>query len=362
MVYDKLLVGTAKGLINFQISEGKLIEKELYFEGLDITAIHQHFDGSTFIAISHKHWGEKIFVKNFNSEIWDELNTPIFEKTLKNVNGSPAVLKQIWDIKDGGEQYPDRLWVGTEPGALFLSEDRGITYKLVESLWYHPTRIKDKHWFGAGKELPFVHSIIIEPGKNDVIYISVSCAGIFKSIDSGKTWETCNYGMKAEYLPNTSPNAGYDPHLMLMSEVDHKVLWQQNHCGIFRSENGGKEWKDVSGENAFPSYGFCIAIEELATNEAWVIPVQDEASRIPTSLQLRVFKTSDAGKTWQNQSNGLPSNRFYGIVLRNGFVKKGNNMAFGTTNGNLYYSNNRGEKWTEVNTSMAKINFLNFNR
>lgn len=362
MENNKFLVGTAKGLLTYEYEGGTLKETGVDFEGLDITTIHAHFDGTIYASVSHKHWGEKLFRKDFDADQWESLNVPKFDKDKLTVTGRQATLKQIWSIHHGGEKYPDRLWVGTEPGALFLSEDRGNHFKLVESLWNHPSRIKDKQWFGAGKDLPFVHSIIVHPENNDIIYISVSCAGVFKSEDSGKTWEMMNSGMKATYLPNPTPEAGYDPHLVLMSEADHHVLWQQNHCGIYRSINGGNTWDDVSGKDDFPGYGFCIAIEENGTDEAWVIPVEDETKRIPKDLKLVVLKTMDGGKSWQDSSVGLPKDRFFSIVLRNGFVKKGNLMAFGTTNGNLYFSDNKGETWSLANANMAKVNYLSFSK
>lgn len=360
MDYDKLLVGTAKGLVWFQYDQGKLKQIKVEFAGLNVSAIHQHFDGTLFIGVTHKHWGEKLYRKAPLDKQWKELSPPKFPKGYLTVQGKPATLKQIWNIQHGGRNFPDRLWIGTEPGALFKSEDRGESFELVESLWNHPTRIEGKQWFGAGKDLPFVHSILVNPEHNEEVFCSVSCAGVFKTFDSGKTWECYNQGMKATYLPNPTPEAGYDPHLMLMSDQNHSVLWQQNHCGIYKSINGGRSWIDITGKEGFPGYGFCIAIEENGTEEAWVIPVEDETKRIPKDLKLRVFKTMDGGNSWINASNGLPKDEFFGIVLRNGFVKKGNLMAFGTTNGNLYFSDNKGESWKESSVNMVKVSYISF--
>ncbi len=360
MNQDHLLIGTTKGLINYKIENGILLLDSVDFEGLSISAIHQHFDGTIYIAISHKHWGEKLFTKGLRDKDWKELSVPRFDTGLTTVKGKPAKLKQIWDIHHGGMKYPDRLWLATEPGALFISEDRGRSFHIVSSLWNHPTRVKNKQWFGAGKDLPFVHSIIVDPENTDCVYVSVSCAGVFKTEDSGESWIGMNEGMEAAYLPNPRPVAGYDPHLMLMSNNDHKVLWQQNHCGIYRSENGGHLWNNISGSDGFPDYGFALAIEKANVNEAWVIPVQDETNRTPAGLRLRVLKTSDKGETWKDSSKGLPLDHFFGIVLRNGFVKHDDMLAFGTTNGNVYFSDNRGDNWKEITSSLAKINYLSF--
>ena len=342
---DKLLVGTSKGLITFH--NGKEVRFE--YEGLNITAIHQLANGEIAVAINHKHWGSKLFINGA------PIPAPTFQKNHKTVTGSQAILKQIWFITDGGEKYPDRLWVGTEPGALFISEDRGQHWHLINGLWNHPSRISHQQWFGAGKDLPFIHSIIVDPNNNDCIYISVSCAGIFRSMDSGKTWDLMNEGMKAKYLPNPKPEAGYDPHQVLMHPTHNHVLWQQNHCGVYRSENGGKQWIEINDQ-----YGFCISIDEHNPEEAWIIPVENETSRIPKDRLLRVLHTQDCGKSWNDASSGLPNEPFYSIVLRNGFAKKGDLMAFGTTNGNVYMSNDKANSWQEISTNLAKVNYISF--
>lgn len=360
MEHKKLLVGTSKGLITYEIHKDKIVELEVNFEGLDVSAIHQHFDGRVLVSISHKHWGEKLFSRETGRKVWKELNVPKFDADQVTVSGKKASLKQIWSIHHGGESHSDRIWIGTEPGALFKSEDGGMTYELVKALWNHPSRLTKKQWFGAGKDLPFVHSITLNPKDADQMYISVSCAGIFKSDDGGEKWNVVNRGMKATYLPHPTPEAGYDPHLMLMHQKENNILWQQNHCGIFRSMNGGDFWNDVSGEKGFPGYGFAIAIDEENIDEAWVIPVADETNRVPTSLELRVLTTKDGGQSWVNSSQGLPSEKFFGIVLRNGFVKSGDCLVFGTTNGNIYFSHNRGESWIKGTSNLAKVSYLSF--
>ncbi|WP_235298535.1 WD40/YVTN/BNR-like repeat-containing protein [Portibacter marinus] len=336
----KIRIGTSKGLVTYENG----IEMSCQYPGLNVTAFH-----NDFVAIAHKHWGAKLFRSGI------PVSAPVFPQGSKTVSGQAANLRQIWHIKEGGEKYPNRLWIATEPGALFRSDDLGESWKIVEGLWNHPTRINGQHWFGAGKDLPFIHSIIVHPENNDCIYVSVSCAGIFKTMDSGLTWEIMNDGMRAEYLPNPKPVAGYDPHQVLMHPKHTNVLWQQNHCGVYRSTNGGAQWDELSKQ-----YGFCIAIDDQEPDEAWIIPVENETSRIPTNRRLQVLRTRDSGISWEDTSNGLPKTPFYGIVLRNGLVKKGRFMAFGTTNGNVYCSDDKGKTWQCLTTNLTKVNYISF--
>ena len=133
------------------------------------------------------------------------------------------------------------------------------------------------------------------------------------------------------------------------------VIWQQNHCGIYRSIDGGRTWSDVSGANGFPYYGFALAIDEEDPDTAWVIPAQSDTARIPANLMLEVYKTSDAGISWRSTSAGLPSKNAFDIVLRQAFSKKDKVLAFGTNNGNLYLSTNDGEYWESVSQNLAAV-------
>lgn len=258
----------------------------------------------------------------------------------------------------GGKQYPSRLWLGTEPGGLFYSDDNGTTFKIVEGLWQHPSRMQEDQWFGTGTDWPFIHSIIIDPEDNDKIYVAISSAGIFFSDDCGKSWTPKNHGLKATYLPYVNVEVGHDPHHLLACWGDNKILWQQNHCGIFYSTNDGNDWNNVSPDNGLPSYGFSLAIDEIDPAKAWVIPAESDERRIAPELKLRVYFTDDFGETWISLSKGLPDDTVFDIVLRQAFTKRKDMLLFGTTNGNLYYSNNTASSWKTISNHLSKVNVV----
>jgi photosystem II stability/assembly factor-like uncharacterized protein len=225
-------------------------------------------------------------------------------------------------------------------------------------LWNHPSRLNDAQWFGAGKDFPFIHSIAVDPRSSQTIYIGVSCAGVFKTTDGGRSWQAKNTGLVAAYLPNPRADVGHDPHRMILCAAQPDVIWQQNHCGIFRSGNGGENWIDVSGKNGFPFYGFALAIDDLDPDKAWVIPAQSDEVRLPNDLKLTVCRTTDGGKSWDSKNNGLPESNSFDLVLRHAFAKKGSTLAFGTNNGNVFVSDDLGENWKAITSHLATINSL----
>ena len=354
---QKALIGTAKGLIVYHFVEGKPpVLDSIHFQGFSINMVFvDERNGQWWVGISHKHWGQKLHFSKDEGKSWSEVALPNLNGRVLP-NGKPAKLRQVWSMADAGKDKPNELWLGTDPGALFKSEDNGLSFQLVESLWDHPSRQKEGQWFGAGSDFPFIHSIIVNPNNTDHLYIAVSCAGVFESKDGGRSWEPKNKGLKAAYLPNPNVEVGHDPHWLLMSQKNPNILWQQNHCGIYHSKNGGEDWIDCSGKGGFPYYGFGITMDELDPAKAWVIPVQSDEQRIAPNLRMEVFYTSDFGENWQSDSLGLPEEACFDIVLRQAFVKHKNLFLFGTTNGNLYFRYGIKSAWTHLSHHLTKVN------
>ena len=233
-----LLIGTTKGLVVFKKKNTEWALDKVHFLGMSISIVyHDPVNNVWWVSISHHHWGQKLQYSKDQGTTWQTVTPPKYPTNAILQNGQSASLKKIWSIQQGGLSYPNRIWIGTEPGGLFLSEDYGNTFQLVTPLWNHPSRMNRQQWFGTGRSEPYIHSIVIDPRDGQHIYIAVSCAGIFETTDGGKHWTPKNKGLIAAYLPNPNAEVGHDPHLLLVCQNHPDVLWQQNHCGIFRSTN-----------------------------------------------------------------------------------------------------------------------------
>ena len=357
MVESFALIGTAKGLIVYEFAEESHPSiADIFFPGFSVNMVFvDRRTGRWWAGLSHKHWGQKLHFSDDQGKSWGEAALPTLRgKELPN--GKPARLRQVWCMAEAGDDRPEELWLGTDPGGLFHSNNNGETFQLVESLWNHPSRQTEGQWFGAGSDYPFIHSILVDPNDSDHVYIAVSCAGVFETTDGGASWVPRNKGLTAAYLPNPNVEVGHDPHRLLMSPKDSRILWQQNHCGIYYSLDGGENWVDCSNRMGIPSYGFSIALDETDPSNAWVIPVESDEQRIAPNLRLEVFHTKDYGKNWRSDSVGLPERQTFDIVLRHSFAKKDAHFIFGTTNGNLFYRNGTKSKWRILDNHLTKVN------
>lgn len=361
---NRIILGTRKGLIVLHKSGSKNWQiKNTAFPGVPISyAMVDHRSDVLWACADHGHWGQKLYRSQDGGATLDEVEAPKYPEnaTIYDVwndgKEKPAVATYLWTIVPGGDDQPNRLYVGTEPGGLFVTNDGGETFQLVEGLWNHPSR-KD-NWFGGGRDQAGCCSIVVDPRDSNHLYVSISVGGVYESLDAGKSWNGRNQGLLAEYLPNPHSEYGHDGHCLVASPTNPDILWQQNHCGVFRSTDRGQTWDNISdGEIKF---GFPIALDAQDPNTAWVIPAVSDDIRTTFNGALYVARTEDGGESWTKLRDGLPQQNSFDIAFRHALDIDGNTLIFGTTTGNLFISHNRGDTWVTVGNYFPPIYSVRF--
>ena len=355
MTYNKLLVGTRKGLLIFGQNGGDWSIESTHFEGVHVNyAVHDPRSDMLWACLDHGHWGCKLHRSRDMGERWEEVEAPKYPvgDMIPPDFSAPAATSYIWLLQPAGLDEPNRLYVGTEPGGLFVSDDGGDSFHLIETLWRHPT---NKHWFGAGRDHPGCCSIVIDPRDSRHIIAGISVGGVYVSEDGGETWEARNRGLYADYLPDPHHEFGHDPHIIVASPSNPDVLWQQNHCGIFRSVNGGRQWDNISEADGPAYFGFALCVDAEDENVAWVAPAVSAEFRVPVDRAIRICRTDDGGKSWKDLRNGLPQDNAYDLIFRQAMDVRGDTLVFGTTAGNLYVSDDRGEQWRCLLNNLAVV-------
>ncbi|MEN7547497.1 sialidase family protein [Rapidithrix thailandica] len=357
---NKLLLGTRKGLIVYrQNPSGNWQFDQVHFLGIPISlAVSDERNGTWWAMADHGHWGCKLHRSTDRGKTWEELEAPKYPETEEVKDGVPAALRYLWAFAPSSQQQAQKLYIGTEPGGLFESDNNGQSFTLNRGLWDHPSR--KEQWFGGGRDYPGIHSIVVDPRDHRRIYIGISCAGVFLSEDGGNTWLPKNKGLLAEFLPDPQMDVGHDPHLLVMSKNHPDVLWQQNHCGIFRTVDGGEQWTEISENNGVAKFGFAIEAEDNDPNVAWVVPAVSDELRVAVDQALCVCRTDDGGKTWQAYRKGLPQEHCFDIVYRHALSKSKDTLVFGTTTGNAYLSKDRGETWETLNNHLPMVHSVSF--
>lgn len=356
---DELILGTRKGLLVTDLA-GE-VKREFHL-GVPVSyAAVDPRTGVWWAAVDHGHWGQKLHRSKDGGVTWEEIPAPQYPEGEVVGEGKPATLSYIWYIAPGGDDEPNRLYMGTEPGGLFVSDDGGDTWYLCESLWNHPTR--KEGWFGGGRDHPGLCSLVVDPRDSKHIHVGISVGGVYESKDGGATWEPRNKGLRADFLPNPYAEVGHDPHFMTSSPANPDVFWQQNHCGVFRTVDAGQTWTDVSQSNGGPvKFGFPIAVDPQNADVAWVVPAISDEMRLAVNRSLCVARTDDGGQTWQDFRAGLPQKHCYDVVFRHALDLADDRLAFGSTTGSVYLSADRGESWRCLGQDFPPIYSVRFAR
>ena len=322
-----------------------------------------------YVSCFHGHFGTKVHRSEDGGHVWEEVACPEYParpEGLEEREGPlgmsppPWKLHKIWALQAGHESRSGELWCGTIPGGLFRSGDSGASWELNRPLWEMEARLD---WFGGGEDWPGIHSIGVDPRDSDRLMVAVSCGGVWETRDGGNSWQSRAAGMVAEYMPPEhadNPNI-QDPHCVAWCQSDPGVMWAQHHNGVFVSRNGGKLWHSV--EDIDPSvFGFAVAVHPRDGDMAWLVPAVKDECRIPVDGKVVVTRTRDGGKTWQALSDGLPQEDAYDIVFRHALDvdASGDKVAFGSTTGSLWISENQGDGWETFSTNLPPVYCVRF--
>jgi hypothetical protein len=314
-----------------------------------------------YAALNLGHFGVKLHRKDAGSDAWTEVAAPAYPpKPDDSTDTVEWKNKLIWALEAGGADEPGVLWAGTLPGGLFKSSDRGSSWELVRSLWDVPER---SSWFGGGYDVPGIHSISVDPRNSKQILVGVSCGGAWRTVDGGESWTVSSTGMRADYMPPemNENEAVQDPHRIMRSEGSPDVLWCQHHNGMWRSENGGQRWTEITGVPV-SNFGFAVAAHPRDGNTAWYAPAEADQRRVPVGAAMAVTRTTDGGKTFTVLRNGLPQQHCYDLVYRHGLAvdDDGTSLLMGSTSGGLWATNDAGDNWTTISTTLPPVYAVRF--
>jgi len=259
---------------------------------------------------------------------------------------SQLALKNIWQICVGRDDDPDTMYCGVEPAALFESHDAGKTWSPVEGLLNHPHRPK---WQPGGGGL-CLHTIVPDPANPKRMMIAISTAGAYRTDDGGATWQARNEGVRAEFLPEKYPEFGQCVHKIARHPSKPDRLFLQNHWGLYRSDDAGNSWKDIA--NGVPSdFGFCMVTHPHDPDTVYIVPIESDEYRCTPEGKLRVYRTQNAGASWEPMTRGLPQKDALETILRDSLATDTCDPAgiyFGTRSGKVYCSSDDGKSWRAI--------------
>jgi photosystem II stability/assembly factor-like uncharacterized protein len=359
---DRAFLSTRKGLFELARKGAGWELGASHFLGEPVSiALPDARDGTLYAALNLGHFGVKLHRRDPGSDSWTEIAAPAYP--VKPDDSEDKVEwknKLIWALEAGGPDQPGVLWAGTLPGGLFKSKDRGDSWELMRSLWDVPQR---SEWFGGGYDTPGIHSICVDPRDSNRVVVAVSCGGVWRTEDGGESWAVSSTGMRADYMPPelNENEAVQDPHRISRCAGSPDVIWCQHHNGMWRSENAGHKWQEITGAPV-SNFGFAVAAHPTDANTAWFAPAEADQRRIPLGAAMAVTRTTDGGKSFQVLRAGLPQEHCYDLVYRHGLAvdEDGKTLLMASTTGGVWMSMDAGDNWRTVSMTMPPVYAVRF--
>jgi hypothetical protein len=216
---------------------------------------------------------------------------------------------------------------------------------------------------GGGADLPGIHSICIDPRTSNHVCIAVSTGGLWFTEDAGATWSQCGEGMRAEYVPAelTHDPISQDVHRLVQCPAAPQRMWVQHHNGIFVSSDEGRTFREITCVEP-SAFGFPVVVHPWDPDTAWFVPEIKDEKRIPCDGKLVVTRTRDAGASFDVLTKGLPQMHAYDVVYRHALAndETGDRLAFGSTTGGLWVSEDQGDSWACVTHTLPPVYCVRF--
>jgi photosystem II stability/assembly factor-like uncharacterized protein len=334
-----LMVGTRKGsFLYWSDPDREQWQRAINHEGLMVHhMIHDPRDNSIYAAT--------------NSGFFDAIvqRTPDFGQTwekrsekLDYPGDSERRVRKVWHLATKPEGEAGHLYAGVERAGLFATEDFGATWESIEALNGHE---HSEDWTPGGGGL-ILHTIVVDPEDHQRIYVAISAAGVYRSDDGGKTWHPKNSGVRADFLSEEEPEFGQCVHTLAMHPSKPELLYQQNHCGVYRSEDRGDTWTEIT-EGLPSEFGFPFAVHTHDPNTIYVVPLVGSGNRVVPDGKMTVWRSRDRGDKWEALTQGLPEGAYLTILREAMAVDDSESCGVyvGTETGQLFFSRDEGDHW-----------------
>jgi photosystem II stability/assembly factor-like uncharacterized protein len=349
MARTLLLVGTRKGLFILDSDDRRTwTTRGPYCENWPVYhAIHDAGSGSIYAAAASEWHGSTIWRSPDFGETWTQSS----EGLAYEADG-PRKLSKVSTLAASNGQ----LLVGVEAPGIFESRDGGETFSLLSTLEGEPG---SETWDDPANQPPGhlgISALMFDDDHANRFWAIVQGYGLFETPDGGKTWAPRNRGLRADW-PREHEEVGFCVHKFVRSPVDGNRMYQQNHVGMHRSDDAGQSWTEIT-EGLPTEFGFAAATHPHDKDTFWVVPLDPGHGRVMPDGQAAVWRTQDAGSSWQKLSEGLPQSDAYVGVLREAMAIDTSDepgLYFGTSTGQLYGSTDEGASWMEIASYLPAI-------
>ncbi len=273
---------------------------------------------------------------------WLQINQGLFDLNINSLMINP--------------EEPNTVYAATKRG-IFKSEDAGDTW----SDWFNET---------TGLTNTKINDLALHPDNTDILFAATD-GGIFQSLDAGESWEPVYTNQPVQIIKfsvsnlNTlyasgegstlrSKNSGRDWSLvwgntlsiisaLISLDTDPEFLYSGSDTGLYKSFNGGRNWVADS------------AFKKVPINAIFVSP--SDLSQIYVGSGASFYSSKDGGDSWRNTfsfTQKMNGNSGTSVAITiNEITSLNEKSLYAGTSSGLYFSEDAGENWENINLSGA---------
>jgi photosystem II stability/assembly factor-like uncharacterized protein len=349
MARTLLLIGTRKGLFTLESDDrrdwkmrGPLCESWPVYH-----AVHDRDSGALYAAAASEWHGSAVWRSTDLGETWSHSS--------EGLNYGDEDGRKVSKVATLAASR-GRVLVGAEAPGIFESRDGGDTFSLLTTLAGQPG---SEAWDDPANQPPGhlgISAIMPDAADEAHFWAIVQGVGIFETADGGTEWTPRNKGLRADW-PRPHEEVGFCVHRLVRSPAEPNRMYQQNHVGVHRSDDGGHSWSEIT--DGLPSeFGFAAAAHPHDRDTFYVIPLDPDHARTMPEGRAAVWQTRDGGSSWRELTKGLPQHHAHLGVLRAAMAIDGDDqpgLYFGTSTGQLFASTDEGERWSEIADHLPAI-------
>ena len=365
-----LLIGTRKGLFRITSNDGRstwVVSEPAFLGHIVAHAVKDPRSPRILIGVSTGHLGPTVFGSDDGGLTWTEALRPPAFRTGELLARS---LTSVFWLTPGLIDQPGVWFAGGSPQGLFTTTDGGVTWEPVDGWNDNPMWETWAEW--PDQNTPdgsMLHSINIDPRDANHMYIGLSSGGVFETSDGAHSWYPLNRGCDNPMQPDQEREFGHDPHCVRLHPQQPDVLYQQNHCGIYRLDRTTADpnhWVRIGNNMPLDigDIGFPVELDPWDPDRLWVFPMDgtDVWPRTSPDGRPAVYRSSDAGESWERCDAGLPERGWFTVKRQAMTVDPATptGVYFGTTSGEVWASDDGGESWRCIASHLPEIYSVEF--
>jgi photosystem II stability/assembly factor-like uncharacterized protein len=310
-------------------------------------------------------------------------------KVYKTVNGGESWFQSSTNIQDQAIVYSividpvnsDKVFIGTRGisnngrppwnGVLYRSTDEGNSWVPVL------TNV------GGSSQEDWAYAVTLHPKNPSLIYAATHEHGIYRSKNSGKTWEVVNNGIDDGITTMSTRGIVVNPNSSETSPIVYTGVWK--HKGVFRSRDGGDSWfqtdhdwtetqiysMSINPKNSNILYAATFSGGVLKTSnggESWKISGLGDYEITVTAIDPQnpqlvyagtmrhgLYKSHDTGETWNRSQKGLHATNISAVL-----ISPDNALQYyaGLIDEGVKQSSDGGQNWERLGSDLSEFEIL----